>query len=198
MAITINGNGTITGISNGALSADVLTDSTIGTGKLTTAAQNSLKTLAFFNMWRVTQDMNAGTDATVTDWEQVTGDGYGGLGGSLTVSSGIFTFPSTGIYLIQGAFRILTGNQDGTVNVILYTTQNNSSYSAAAYTSGGNSTSLSTNTNQTSVSAFIFDVTDTSTHKFKYESESMGSESYIHGSTTSNQSWFTVIKLSET
>jgi len=198
MAIVINGSGTITGISNGALSADVLTDSTIGTSKLTTAAQNSLKTLAFFNMWRVTQDMSANTNATITDWAQVTGDGYGGLGGNMTVSSGIFSFPSTGIYLIQGAFRMLTGNQDSTVNVILYTTQDNSNYSSASFTSGGNSTSLNTNTNQTSVSAFIFDVTDTSTHKFRFDSESMGTESFVHGSTSSSQSWFTVIKLSET
>ena len=198
MPVTINGNGSITGLSNGSLSADVLTDSTLGTTKLTTAAQNSLKTLSFFNMWRVTSDMSANTDATITNWAQVNSDGYSGLGGNMTVSSGIFSFPSTGIYLIQGAFRILTGNQDSTVNVILYATQDNSSYSSVSFTSGGNATSNSTNTNQTSVSAHIFDVTDTSTHKFRFDTESMGSESFIHGSTGSSQSWFTVIKLSET
>ena len=84
------------------------------------------------------------------------------------------------------------------MTVILQTTLDNSSYNAASYTSGGNATQGSSNTNQTSVCGFIFDVTDTSTHKFRFQSESMNAESFVHGSTSNNQSWFTVIKLSET
>ena len=113
----------------------------------------------------------------------------------MTESSGTFSFPSTGIYLIQGAFRILTAGNDTTVNVILNVTTDNSSYSNVSYTSGGCSGST---TNQTSVSAHIFDVTNTSTHKIRFLTESMASGSYPHGSSTSTQSWFTVIKLAET
>ena len=203
MPVTINGDGSIAGLSVGGLGSGVvnnasLANSTIETAKLTAAAQNSLKTLSFFNQWRVTSDLNANYTGTITNWAQVSSDGYSGLGGSLTHSSGIFSFPSTGIYYIQGGFRILTGNNDTTVTVILQTTLDNSSYNAASYTSGGNATQGSSNTNQTSVCGFIFDVTDTSTHKFRFQSESMNAESFVHGSTSNNQSWFTVIKLSET
>ena len=137
-----------------------------------------------------------GDSGSGTTWEQVDTFGYSGLGGNMTESSGTFSFPSTGIYLIQGAFRILTTGSDSTVNVILNVTTDNSSYNNVGYTSGGNASG--NNTNQTSTQAHIFDVTSTSTHKLRFRSESFASGSYAHGSSTSTQSWFTVIKLAET
>ena len=206
MPVTINGSGSISGLSVGGLGSGVvnntsLANSTIETAKLTAAAQSSLKTLSFFNQWRLVTDGTAGVNGVLgnsdsgTTWEQVDTYGYSGLGGNMTESGGIFSFPSTGIYLIQGAFRILTGGNDTTVNVILNVTTDNSSYYNVSYTSGGSS---GNNTNQTSVSAHIFDVTNTSTHKLRFLTESMGGSSYPHGSTSNSQSWFTVIKLAET
>ena len=202
MPVTINGDGSIAGLSNGSLSADVLTNSTIEAAKLTAAAQSSLKTLSFFNQWRLVTDSTAGfvgllgDSGSGTTWEQVDTYGYSGLGGNMTESNGTFSFPSTGIYLIQGAFRILTTGSDSTVNVILNVTTDNSSYNNVGYTSGGNASG--NNTNQTSTQAHIFDVTSTSTHKLRFISESFASGTYAHGASTSTQSWFTVIKLAET
>ena len=206
MPVTINGSGSISGLSVGGLGSGVvnnttLANSTIETVKLTAAAQSSLKTLSFFNQWRLASDASANFNGTLgasgsgTTWEQVDTYGYSGLGGSMTESGGIFTFPSTGIYLIQGAFRIYNGANDTTVNVILSTTTDNSTWNYTAYTSGGNSGNA---INTTSTSAHIFDVTSTSTHKIRFSSESMGSASHPHGSSTSTQSWFTVLKLAET
>ena len=207
MPVTINGDGTIAGLSVGGLGSGVvnntsLANSTIETAKLTAAAQSSLKTLSFFNQWRLVSDANAAFNGTLgasgsgTTWEQVDTYGYSGLGGNMTESSGTFSFPSTGIYLIQGAFRILTSGTDSTVNVILNVTTDNSSYSNVSYSSGGNRGG--SDINQTSVSAHIFDVTNTSTHKLRFNTESMASGSFPHGSSSSTQSWFTVIKLAET
>ena len=207
MPVTINGDGSIAGLSVGGLGAGVvnntsLANSTIETAKLTAAAQSSFKTLSFFNQWRLVSDSTAafngvlGDSGSGTTWEQVDTYGYSSLGGNMTESSGTFSFPSTGIYLIQGAFRILTTGSDSTVNVILNVTTDNSSYNNVGYTSGGNASG--NNTNQTSTQAHIFDVTSTSTHKLRFRSESLASGSYAHGSSTSTQSWFTVIKLAET
>ena len=206
MPVTINGNGSITGRSVGGLGSGVvnntsLANSTIETAKLTAAAQSSLKTLSFFNQWRLVSDGGAGVNGVLgnsdsgTTWEQVDTNGYSGLGGNMTESAGTFSFPSTGIYLIQGAFRILAAGNDTTVNVVLHATTDNSSYSNTSYTSGGSSGS---NANQTSVQVHIFDVTSTSTHKIQFHTESMASGSYPHGASSSSQSWFTVIKLAET
>ena len=43
MPVTINGNGSITGLNNGSLSANVLTDSTVTSAKLATSAVTSAK-----------------------------------------------------------------------------------------------------------------------------------------------------------
>ena len=207
MPVTINGDGSITGLSVGGLGSGVvnntsLANSTIETAKLTAAAQSSLKTLSFFNQWRLVSDGSAGNNGVLgtsdsgTTWEQVDTNGYSGLGGNMTESAGIFSFPSTGIYLIQGAFTILTAGGDTSVSVILSVTTDNSSYNNTAYTSGGNH--LSQAVNQTSVAAHIFDVTSTSTHKLRFLTESMAATSYPHGSSSSSQSWFTVTKLAET
>ena len=53
--------------------------------------------------WRLNAD--DATDAAETDldtgWERVDTTGQGTLGSAMTQSSGVFTFPSTGIYLVQ-------------------------------------------------------------------------------------------------
>ena len=71
------------------------------------------------DQWRITANHSGVADITA-NWERVDTDGYGTIGSAMTESSGIFSFPSTGIYLIQGAFRILAAGNDTTVNVVLH------------------------------------------------------------------------------
>ena len=53
------------------------------------------------DQWRLTSDI--ATDTTpLTNWEQVDSSGQGTIGSAMTLSSGLFTFPSTGIYLVTG------------------------------------------------------------------------------------------------
>ena len=56
------------------------------------------------DLWRL--GANFGSNATVTGWVRptYTGHGYGGTG--MTESSGVFTFPKTGLYKITGQFRL--------------------------------------------------------------------------------------------
>ena len=102
----------------------------------------------------------------------------------MTESSGNFTFPSTGIYLI-----VLTIATDNNVNVSIETTQDNSSYNAAAVAKADNST-------QTGTTQFIFDVTDTSTHKVNFNVFSISGT--LQGSTDLNNTSFTFIRLGDT
>ena len=113
----------------------------------------------------------------------------------MTESSGIFTFPSTGIYFILVSARITAANSDSSADVIINTTTDNSSYGQAAIISSG---VLSSGGAEYSVSnSFIFDVTSTSTHKFKITTASHGS-SYIQGATDSNETTITILKLGDT
>jgi hypothetical protein len=49
--------------------------------------------------WRLSSDVTSDT-SPLTNWEQNDTAGAGQIGTSMSVSSGAFTFPSTGIYLV--------------------------------------------------------------------------------------------------
>ena len=120
------------------------------------------------------------------------------IGTGMTLSSGIFTFPSTGIYLVQVQAHILFVNEaDNGCIISTMVTTNNSSYTerARAY-AGSNSTS---NYSQFTVfSNLMVDVTDTSNVKVKFNASSFDSQSYLDGSTDRNQTSFTFIRLGDT
>ena len=135
------------------------------------------------DQWRLNAN-KTGTGIISANLERVDTDGYGQLGTGMTESSGNFTFPLTGIYLIG-----LTIATDNNVNVSIETTQDNSSYNAAAVAKADNST-------QTGTTQFIFDVTDTSTHKVNFNVFSISGT--LQGSTDLNNTSFTFIRLGDT
>ena len=135
------------------------------------------------DQWRLNAN-KTGTGVISANLERVDTDGYGQLGTGMTESSGNFTFPSTGIYLIG-----LTIATDNNVNVSIETTENNSSYNAAAVAKADSSTQIGT-------TQFIFDVTDTSTHKVNFNVFSISGT--LQGSTDLNNTSFTFIRLGDT
>ena len=154
--------------------------------------------ISFSQQWRLTS--NKSTSSTTSDisanLEVVDSDGYGGLGGTMTQSSGIFTFPSTGIYLImaKGAYSASGGATSGYNEMDLHTTTDGSSFNRAAIgwcyiASGGYGTAACD---------FMFDVTNTSTHKVKFRAASASSNAYLTANSNDNQTHFTFIRLGDT
>ena len=71
-----------------------------GSGTFTSSLPSTGITMA--DQWRLTTNTSITTSyATLTAWEQSDTYGAGTIGSSMSVSSGIFTFPSTGTYLIH-------------------------------------------------------------------------------------------------
>ena len=140
------------------------------------------------------QMATSGTDITA-NLEVVDSDGYGGIGSSMSESSGIFTFPSTGIYLIEFNGAIQKGSTDYAVGQIK-TTVDNSSYDSAA---SGYAFSTDSNKYASFNAKFMFDVTDTSTHKVKFAQYKQGSNQVdLIGDTTRNDTHFTFLRLGDT
>jgi hypothetical protein len=160
MAIQINGNGTITGISSGGLPAGIVTSATL--------ASSVVQGITQADQWRVTSSFDSYATDVTSNWERNDTD-FALIGSGMTESSGIFTFPATGIYKIEwvvNAFRMPSGATLKTVGGYIYTTTNNSSYNIRA--SAANSISTDNYANATAYNSCIFDVTDTSTHKVKF------------------------------
>ena len=116
--------------------------------------------------WRISaaqSNMDNG-DHVTNNWEVVDSYGYGGIGSAMTQSSGIFTFPSTGIwhisYTYNGADQLIQDYIGGQIT----STTDNSSYNIV---SQGNS-SIHANAYFTGTINFMFDVTNTTTHKIRF------------------------------
>ena len=168
---------------------------TDGNGNLTFVNPGGI---SFSQQWRLTS--NKSTSSTTSDisanLEVVDSDGYGGLGGTMTQSSGIFTFPSTGIYLImaKGSYSASSSSTSNYNEMDLHTTTDGSSFNRAAIgwcyiASGGYGTAACD---------FMFDVTNTSTHKVKFRAASASSNAYLTANTNDNQTHFTFIRLGDT
>jgi hypothetical protein len=99
------------------LDLGVPSDATVSTAKIVDANVTSAKMIisGFANgiteadSWRLTSNKNADGDLTA-NLERDDSTGFGYIGTGMTQSSGIFTFPTTGIYLINfhGLFLIET------------------------------------------------------------------------------------------
>ncbi len=148
--------------------------------------------------WRVTSDFTGNASPISSNLEKVDSDGSGYIGSDMTVSSGVFTFPTTGIYYIAfNVFVSLNGNVRAHAGGI-ETTTDNSSYSDAAvvYTSVSNNVSNTTYANLST--NFIFDVTNTSTHKCRFYISTDNSSTSTGGNTDSNRTHMTFIRLGDT
>tara|TARA_S200000501_G_scaffold373213_1_gene419824 strand:- start:44 stop:739 length:696 start_codon:yes stop_codon:yes gene_type:complete len=112
------------------------------------------------------------------DFIRVSGNvtGAGHIGTGMTKSSEIFSFPSTGIYLIN--FRTNVAQDSGSsanryAENKIYVTTNNSSYTTVSMGLDG-IVSDSGERFGHPTAEFVFDVTNTSTHKCKFSVQSGG------------------------
>ena len=161
--------------------------------------------LSMADSWRLTSstgsayngDVGGGGNAAA--WARWNAGGFGQLGTGLTNSSGVFSFPSTGIYFITGSFRLTCDNGDFDANVDLRTTTDNgSNYYRVALASVGNGAANNGNTSHTPSVQYIFDVTSTTTHKFKWTTIAFQGNSNMQGSSTMGLSSFHVFRLGDT
>lgn len=147
------------------------------------------------DQWRLTANITNTTADITSNLERNDTTGFGYIGTGMTESSGIFTFPSTGIYyvIVTGALSA-AGASDNFI--ILKGTTNNSSYSTWILLDGDNSNGSSAE--WVSGGSFIVDVTDTANVKVKLATQQNHSSAILHGSSSYNRTSITFIKLGET
>ena len=146
--------------------------------------------------WRIDADISGGTNDVITNWVAATNKMNSSLNTALTHSSGIFSFPLTGHYLLTFNARMnCSSGNDNAMNVVLKVTTDGSSYEDASLCTYG---AQEGSTQSTSSISYVFDVTNTSTHKFKFHTDSMASSSFPKGSSSENQTYFQIVRLADT
>ena len=153
------------------------------------------------DMWDMTSGFAASTGSAnylTSNWTRATTNGRGTLGTAMTESSGVFTFPSTGIYLVQ--FQMMTeANQmaaDVFMSFMAFTTDN-SAYNFIARGRFGQTSEGNSGLRGKTIHAIV-DVTDTSTHKVRFGYADASSNVYINGASSDNQTAASFIRLGDT
>jgi len=146
------------------------------------------------DQWRVTADSTSGSTDITANWERNDSTGFGYLGTGMSQSSGIFTFPSTGIYLVRFILNRLGGSSFLASYSRIYVTTNNSSYTEVsrgeAQGGAGEAQVLPCET--------LVDVTDTSNVKVKFALYGGDSSGTMKGDSSMNKTYATFIRLGDT
>ena len=151
--------------------------------------------------WRVTSDFTIGTSDSdyhiTSNWETADTYGFGRIGSDLTNSSGVFSFPSTGIYRIF-AHTVCNNTSSASyrAQLAISVTTNNSNYDTAAI--GKHSYSSPAEQSGSMNCEYIFDVTDTSTCKFKIFARTYQDNIKFQGDTDKPRTSISVIRLGDT
>ena len=142
--------------------------------------------------WALTADITSNGDIT-SNLARYNGTNAGYKGTGMTQSSGVFTFPSTGFWLVSVGVHMGAGSDSGG-GVTIQATDNNSSYSNIGYNwiGGTGSTVYFGNDN-----SFVLDITDTSNDKVKFVADELQNIT-IYGNATGRATQFRFMRLGDT
>jgi hypothetical protein len=158
------------------------------------------KSALIFDSWRHTGIIQlsgtTGATALSTNWERVDDAETATIGGNMTESSGIFTFPQTGIYLVELYTQWYQNGAESAFNgTYIHVTADNSSYTSLSsyWCYIPNVSSAYSSTAQSA----IVDVTSTTNVKIKFLYQSAGAVK-IGGDSNSNHTHANFIYLGDT
>jgi len=149
---------------------------------------------------RLTSDITTGSlsSGIITGtWELNDTTGYSSIGTPVTQSSGIFTFPSTGIW--QVSFNLsLYEDTGGTDNITLQMIGTRDNFSSDNDQVEQFESVIDPYSNASLQGQVIYDVTNTSNDKMKFGVSGLISGNYIKGNTNKNSTYVTFIRLGDT
>ena len=150
--------------------------------------------------WRTNSDVS-GNQLTITNLEQVDSYGFGSgseIGSGMSESSGVFTFPATGIWLIMAQLSVYSDNHSQKNSIqIQYTANNGTLWSTNANMQQGIYDQGSDSYGAVSCSVLI-DVTNTSNDKVKFNFGAGQGGETCQGHTVYNHTHFVFIRLGDT
>ena len=182
--ITVNGQLKTSAIRHPSASSDAIS---IDSSGVVSAINGFASGIANLDQWYL--NSNKGDSSDITNWTR-----YLNYGTGMSLSGAVFTFPSTGYWLVYASvlFRPVTNDNN---YFYTYFTTDNSSYS---YRSRAQANSHLDNRAQNGATMAFLDVQNTSTHKVKFTSGSIGGSSYIQGSSNLNETNVVFARIAST
>ena len=203
MPITFNGSGTVTGISAGGLPDGCIVDADINgmassklSGALPAISGAALTGLSagisMADQWSITSDNNKTNGQTIdTGWER-SDYFFAQIGTGMTESSGVFTFPQTGIYLLMSQHAMNTSAGYCGVEIKM-SSDSGSNYSTVSY---GQITNTNNGYHALSLHGIV-DVQNASTYRVLLEAYNNANVQYS-GDSNALRNGITFIRLGDT
>ena len=146
------------------------------------------------DMFRLTAETGNGTNAVISaNLERVDDATFSKIGTGMTQSSGVFTFPSTGLYEVTASPMILA-DDDANAYVKCDVSSDGTNFDEVLRANGGN-------TGETHivsvVQSTLVNVTNATNFKVKFSTESFSNASRLMASTNFNQTTFKFIRLGD-
>jgi len=175
-------------------------------GTLRKTAASRIKTyvgggITVADQWRLTADTSISSSSLATiasNLERVDTTTQGYIGTAMSESSGIFTFPSTGVYLVMMNMVFKkAGSSQWLQTQIQVSNDSGSNYNIVSdqETSISQVSSATTSTSATMNS--LVDVTDASTFRVRFQ-VAVAATTSLEGNTDKNYTYFTFIRLGDT
>jgi hypothetical protein len=142
------------------------------------------------DQWRLNTTFTSHGATINTGWERPDDATHGRIGTGMTESSGIFTFPSTGLWMVTVCARMYVAGSDGTVGVALkVSSDGGSSTDTVGSAYEGDTSSNDLNAQATCIA--LINVTNISNFQFSLLTISVASGSGIVGDTDENATHIT-------
>jgi hypothetical protein len=151
---------------------------------------NFLQGITEADQWRLTANITANTNPISANLERVDNTGAGYLGTGMSVASGIWTFPSTGLWRVEANISASMGASDAVA--VLHIRQYISEVPTDVV-----GINVGTNGDYDSASGcFLYNVTDTATHQITFRTSSIVGTT-MFGDTDVNGTYFTFTRLGD-
>ena len=150
-----------------------------------------------YDTWYLTTDLSGGASPISSNLASFASAGTGHIGSAMTVSSGIWTFPSTGYWIIIGhVYAYLDGNSRY-ITIGIHADSGIGYTEKVAASTHIDDAGLSTARYASASARWLFDVTSTSTHKCKFNvTAENGSTTFVGATTALN--YYEFIRIGDT
>ncbi len=123
-----------------------------------------------YDEWFVTSSFTGDADPISSNWARAGSNTFDKIGIGMSQSSGIFTFPSTGIWKVEFyAYHANNNGNDRNLGMMIQKTVNNNTYDEAAITETGIARNTSAWYYMSQTACATLDITSTSLRKVRFK-----------------------------
>ena len=151
--------------------------------------------ITVFTRYRLTSSKTGNQNPITSGFGTADDGGRGTIGTAVSQSSGIFTFPVTGIYKIDAHWSIINGSNNVTwCDMDILFAQDGTNYNAMARSVVGNQAGYY----MQPITTLVVDVTNTSNAKVKFKTQYADGSTQIRGSGTADYTYFDFMRIGDT